>query len=561
MKTVQTRAFLERPYYLHNFVQATFDCLGAKKLKGSTLLVSGDGRYYNAEALQIVLKIASANKVKKVIVGRGGLLSTPAISNLIRTRKEKHMLGGFILTASHDPGGKDHYFGIKFNTSDGAPASESFTNALCIRTRSITAFKFAKNLPDIDIDTLGMVQLPGPFGTFTVEVVDPAEEYTARMKDMFDFAALQKFVARKDFSMVFDGMNGVAGPYAQRIFVEELGAHSSSLIRCDPKQDFGNKRPDPKLIHTSLLAGMMGLKTSSFQNTRNKNYPALGAATDGDAGKNFILGRQLSITPSDSLAIIAANAKDAIPHFSKGLVGVARSMPTSRAVDVVARSLGVPHFEVPTGRNYFSKLMDSNKCNLVGGESFETGSDHVREMDGIWAVLAWLSILAHRNRVVPPGLLIGVEDIAKEHWRRYGRHYTLRYDYDEVESIVAHGLLKRLVVLQRDLQALNSCEELVARGMEVLHAREFSYTDPVDGSVCTQGGVIFDLADESRFVYRLSDAGMAGYTVHVHVERHVRVPGEFNLHPSEALHAHVDAALSLVRLDRRFAPHEPSLVS
>lgn len=560
MVILQTQVFRERPYYLHNYVQATFDCMGRKKLKGSTLVVSGDGRYYNAEALQIVLKVAAANRVKKVVLGREGLLSTPAASNLIRTRREKRMLGGFILSASNHPGGKDRYFGIKFYVANGGPAPESITNALKVRLRSTTSVKFAADLPDIDIGTAGIFRLPGPFGTFIIEIVDPVEEYFAQMKKIFDFDTLRKFVARKDFSMAFDGMNGAAGPYAKRIFVDELGCQSSTLIRCDPKQDFGNKQPEPKLVNATLLAGMVGLKLSSPRDSKMKNYPAIGAATDGEAAKCMLLGRQLFVAPSDSLAIIAANAKQTIPYFCKGLVGVARSMPTSRAVDVVARSLSIPHYEVPTGWTHISKLMDNHKCNLAGGESSEIGSDHLREKDGIWVVLAWLSILAHRNRVVPPGMLIGVEDIAQEHWRRYGRHFCLRYDFIAVASSVASNLLRCLVSHRVNLRALNSSEALVSRGMAISQICQYSYKDPVDGSISTEEGVTVDLLDGSRFVYRFTETHPAICTIHVHVERYVRGPGGLHLHPSECLAAHVDLALHMVRMHSGNVLPEPSLV-
>lgn len=542
---------MEQPHYVHNFVQATFDCLGTKKVKGSCLVVSGDGRFYTNEALQIIVKIASANGIRKVVVGQAGLMSTPAVSHLIRGGREKRMIGGFVLTASPNPGGKDQDFGIKFNLGNGAPCPETFGGAVYRQTRTMTTFKFAGNLPDVDLDRLGRVDFQGPFGIFTVEVIDSTDQYLDLMKTIFDFGSLKKLVSRKDFSMVFDGMHGVAGLYAKRIFVEELGADPSTLIRCEPLPDFGGICPDPNFPHTSMLLKRMGWTSDPGSEPAVQTFPIVGAATGGDGVRNRIVGKRFSVDPSDSLAIISANAEDAIPYFSKGVVGIARSMPTSQAVDRVASTLGVPCYEVPASWKFFANLMDKGKIKICGEESFGTGSDHVREMDGIWEVLAWLSILAHRNRVVPQGMLIGVEDIVKEHWRKHGRHYCKRYDYEEVDLARATGVMDHLRNMLDDLDTLNASHELSSRNISVTSADEYSYMDPIDSSFADHQGIRFVLKGGGRIVFCMSGTGRTDATIRLHVERYERDPKRFHTKPEDFLLPLLDAALDLAQLERR----------
>ncbi|CAH2049043.1 unnamed protein product [Thlaspi arvense] len=424
-----------QPNYLHNFVQSTFNALSAEKVRGATLVVSGDGRYFSKEAIQIIIKMAAANGVRCVWVGQNGLLSTPAVSAVIRERvgpDGSRASGAFILTASHNPGGPHEDFGIKYNMENGGPAPEGITDKIFENTKVIKEYLMA-DLPDVDISTIGITNFTGPEGLFDVDVFDSATDYVKLMN--------------------YDALNGVAGAYARRTFVEELGAPESSLLNCVPKEDFGGGHPDPNLTYAKELVGRMGLGKSSSQ----EEPPEFGAAADGDADRNMILGKRFFVTPSDSVAIIAANAVQAIPYFSAGLKGVARSMPTSAALDVVAKHLNLKFFEVPTGWKFFGNLMDAGLCSVCGEESFGTGSDHIREKDGIWAVLAWLSILAYRNKDnLSGGKLVTVEDIVRQHWATFGRHYYTRYDYENVDAGAAKELMAHLVKLQSDLAEVNN---------------------------------------------------------------------------------------------------------
>jgi phosphoglucomutase len=522
----KTRIF-QSGLYLHNFVQSVFDALPQSELLGSTIVVSGDGRYYTPEAIQLILKIAAANGVARVWVGQNGLMSTPAVSAVIREREGGVAYGGIILTASHNPGGPDEDFGIKYNTGNGGPAPEVVTEAIFKHTKTLSRVKICSDLPDVDINVLGKhswshssdtLLLPK---TFTVEVIDSVFDYEQTLSRQFDFPKLKSFLSRSDFSMCYDGMSGVAGPYARRILGETLGVSAKSLTNCDSKPDFGGKHPDPNLTYAHDLVETMGLTREGTVNAAKDgiNVPDFGAAQDGDADRNMVLGARFFVTPSDSVAIIAAN-QTAIPFFARagGLKGVARSMPTSCALDRVAAKLGVRVFEVPTGWKFFGNLMDSKELGkedfnpfLCGEESFGTGSDHVREKDGLWAVLAWLSILANVNDNVEIGKLVSVETIVKRHWATYGRNFYCRYDYENVATSDAESMMKHLgarITAFTDAKhaSVNQTEyvEPITATFSLSECDEFRYVDPVDGSVSEKQGLRFVMKDGSRIFYRLS---------------------------------------------------------
>ncbi|CAN1311609.1 Phosphoglucomutase, cytoplasmic [Linum perenne] len=495
----KVKVFMQQ-HYLENFVQSTFNALTAEKVRGATLVVSGDGRYYSKEAIQVIIKMAAANGVRRIWVGQNGLLSTPALSAVIRERVGKDgskATGGFILTASHNPGGPDEDFGIKYNMENGGPAPEGITDKIYENTTKIKEY-LTSDVPDVDISAIAVSSFTGPEGQFDVDVFDCASDYVKLMKSIFDFESMKKLVTSPNFSFCYDAMHGVAGAYAKSIFVEELGAKESSLLNCVPKEDFGGGHPDPNLTYAKELVDRMGLGKSST----NGEPPEFGAAADGDADRNMILGKRFFVTPSDSVAIIAANAVESIPYFSSGLKGVARSMPTSAALDVVAKSLNLKFFEVPTGWKFFGNLMDAGLCSVCGEESFGTGSDHIREKDGIWAVLAWLSILAYKNKDnLSGGKLVTVEDIVRKHWATYGRHYYTRYDYENVDAGAAKELMANLVKLQSNLAAVNETVKGIRSDVsKVAHADEFEYKDPVDGSISAHQGVRYLFEDGSRLV-------------------------------------------------------------
>mmetsp|Transcript_33182 Transcript_33182/g.105778 ORF Transcript_33182/g.105778 Transcript_33182/m.105778 type:complete len:581 (+) Transcript_33182:116-1858(+) len=548
----------QQPNYLHNFVQATFNALPADELKGSVLVVSGDGRYFSPEAVQVIIKMAAGNGCKAVWVGEGSLMSTPAVSATIRERRGAggRPYGAFILTASHNPGGPTNDFGIKYNCKNGGPAPEALTDAIYEGTKGISEYKIAADLPSVDLSRRGVTRFPGGF---RVEVVDPTSSHVDLLKTIFDFKALKALVARSDFSLVYDGMHGVAGPYAQRVFVDMLGAPPSSLLNCVPKDDFGGGHPDPNLTYAKELVDVMGLGTFAPP----QEPPVFGAAADGDADRNMILGRRFFVTPSDSVAVIAAYAQAAIPYFKGGLKGVARSMPTSGALDQVAKALGVELFEVPTGWKFFGNLMDAGRCSICGEESFGTGSDHVREKDGMWAVLAWLSILAFRNKGVPEGgAMVSVEQIVKEHWAQYGRNYYTRYDYEEVDAGAAKGLMAHLVAQQGDLAKLNASLGLKAGGaLYVATADEFSYTDPVDGSVSSHQGVRFLFADGSRLIFRLSGTGSVGATIRMYIEKYEPEQARQGMDAAEALQPIVELGLAVSQMKKRTGRDKPTVIT
>ena len=473
----------QQPHYLANFVQSIFNSLSG--FEGKTLVLGGDGRYFNVEAIQIVLKMAAANGFGKVIVGQNGILSTPAASHLIRKSKA---FGGIILSASHNPGGPDGDFGIKYNASNGGPAPEKITDAIFEITKTLSSYKII-TAPDVDLSTIGLYQLGG----MSVEIVDSVSDYLTLMQELFDFDAIAALF-KSGFKMKFDAMCAVTGPYAHRILEDVLGAPKGTVINGTPLPDFGHHHPDPNLVHAKFI----------YDLAMSADGPDLCAASDGDGDRNLIIGKGQFITPSDSLAMLAANAHLA-PAYKAGLAGIARSMPTSAAADRVAAKLKIGIYETPTGWKFFGNLLDAGMATICGEESAGTGSNHVREKDGLWAVLLWLNILAVRKQ--------SVAEIAKEHWASYGRNYYCRHDYEEVASAGANDLVTELRSKLPTLkgQSLN--------GKVVANADDFAYHDPVDGSDSAHQGIRILFEDGSRVVYRLSGTGTEGATLRVYIER------------------------------------------
>ncbi|KAM2635494.1 hypothetical protein EV1_020261 [Malus domestica] len=550
-----------QPHYLQNFVQSTFNALPSDQVKGARLVVSGDGRYFSKDAIQIIIKMAAGNGVRSVWVGQNGLLSTPAVSAIVRERvgaDGSKASGAFILTASHNPGGPNEDFGIKYNMGNGGPAPESITDKIYENTTKIKEY-FTVDLPDVDITKVGVTTFSVDGGTFDVDVFDSASDYVKLMMSIFDFESIRKLLSSPKFSFCYDALHGVAGAYAKRIFVEELGAKESSLLNCVPKEDFGGGHPDPNLTYAKELVARMGLGKS---NTADEP-PEFGAAADGDADRNMVLGKRFFVTPSDSVAIIAANAVDAIPYFKTGLKGVARSMPTSAALDVVAKHLNLKFFEVPTGWKFFGNLMDAGLCSVCGEESFGTGSDHIREKDGIWAVLAWLSILAYKNKENLGGeKLVSVEDIVRKHWATFGRHYYTRYDYENVDAGKAKELMASLVKLQSDLSEVNK----IVKGLHsdvsnVVNADEFEYKDPVDGSISKHQGIRYLFEDGSRLVFRLSGTGSEGATIRLYIEQYEKDPSKIGRESSEALSPLVEVALKLSKMQEFTGRSAPTVIT
>ena len=474
----------QQEHYLENFVQSLFDVLDS--YQGKTLVLGGDGRFFNLTAIQVIIRIAVAAGVGRIIVGKDGLLSTPAASHLIR---KNNAFGGIILSASHNPGGADGDFGIKFNNANGAPAQEELTDAIYKRSMHIAHYHFA-DTPEVPIDRIVQHTL----GHAIIDVIDPVTDYAELMQNLFDFDVIKSHLA-DDFRICFDAMHAITGPYAKTILGELLGVHKSSLLNCEPKQDFGGGHPDPNLTYAAELAQLM----------MSPQAPDFGAASDGDGDRNMILGAQCFVNPSDSLAIIAANAH-LIPAYKHGLKGVARSMPTSSAVDAVANALGIDCFETPTGWKYFGNLLDTDKITICGEESFGTGSNHVREKDGLWAVLCWLNIIAVRKQ--------SVSEILIEHWQRFGRHFYTRHDYEAVDSKAANELIEHLL---NNLINLNGQQY---GNYTITTADEFSYTDPVDGSVSENQGIRLLFKNGARIIFRLSGTGTQGATIRLYIEDH-----------------------------------------
>ncbi|KAK1552511.1 hypothetical protein Q3G72_018496 [Acer saccharum] len=557
----KVKVFMQ-PHYLQNFVQSTFNALTTEKVRGATLVVSGDGRYYSKDAIQILIKMAAANGVRRIWVGQNGLLSTPAVSAVIRERvgvDGSKASGAFILTASHNPGGPHEDFGIKYNMENGGPAPEGITDKIYENTKTINEYLIAEDLPDVDITATGVTSFGGPDGKFDVEVFDSASDYVKLMNSIFDFESIRKLLSSPNFSFCYDALHGVGGAYAKPIFVEKLGAKESSLLNCTPKEDFGGGHPDPNLTYAKELVARMGLGKSDSQG----EPPEFGAAADGDADRNMVLGKRFFVTPSDSVAIIAANAIESIPYFSSGLKGVARSMPTSAALDVVAKHLNLKFFEVPTGWKFFGNLMDAGLCSICGEESFGTGSDHIREKDGIWAVLAWLSIIAYKNKEnLSGGKLVTVEDIVRNHWATYGRHYYTRYDYENVDAGAAKELMAYLVKLQSSLPEVNKIVKGISSDVSnVASADEFEYKDPVDGSISKHQGIRYLFEDGSRLVFRLSGTGSEGATIRLYIEQYEKDSSKTGRESHEALAPLVDVALKLSKMQEFTGRSEPTVIT
>lgn len=515
----------QQPHYVENFVQSIFDSLEA--FSGKTLVLGGDGRYFNRETVQTVLKMAAANGFGRVLVGQHGILSTPAVSCLIR---KTGAFGGIILSASHNPGGPDGDFGIKYNVGNGGPAPERITEAIYARSRAITRYAIA-DAPDIDIDTIGAGDVAG----MRVEVIDSVADYRELMQRLFDFDRIAGLF-RRGFTMRFDAMSAVTGPYAKDILEKTLGAPEGTVMNGRPLPDFGGHHPDPNLVHARHL----------YDLAMSAEAPDLCAASDGDGDRNLIIGRGLFVTPSDSLAVLAANAH-LVPGYAKGLAGIARSMPTSGAADRVASRLGIRLYETPTGWKFFGNLLDAGLVTLCGEESAGTGSDHVREKDGVWAVLLWLNILAARGA--------SVADIVRQHWATHGRNYYSRHDYEEVDAGAADALMK---ALRAELPRLKG-RRLGTR--DVAEADDFAYHDPVDGSDTANQGVRILFADGSRIVYRLSGTGTAGATLRVYIERFEADPARHGTETQAALADLIAISRSLAEIPRHIGRSEPSTVT
>ncbi|WP_374582949.1 alpha-D-glucose phosphate-specific phosphoglucomutase [Pseudoduganella sp.] len=515
----------QQPHYLENFVQGVFDTLG--DAAGKTLVLGGDGRYHNRAAIQVILKMAAAHGFARVLLGQGGILSTPAASCVIR----KHgAMGGIILSASHNPGGPEGDFGIKYNAANGGPAPEALTEAIYQRTLALAAYRIS-DAPDVDIDAIGARMVDG----MHVEVIDPVADYAELMEQLFDFDAIRRLFAA-GFTMRFDAMHAVSGPYARAILEGRLGAPAGTVINGQPLEDFGGLHPDPNPVNAEQLVALMAAPGA----------PDLGAASDGDADRNMIVGRSFAVTPSDSLAVLAANAAVA-PGYAGGLAGIARSMPTSRAADRVAEALGVPCYETPTGWKYFGTLLDAGKATLCGEESYGTGSNHIREKDGLWAVLFWLNLLAVRGG--------SVQEIVEAHWQRFGRHYYSRHDYEAIEPDAARLLMQDLRIKLANLpgQKMNH--------YEVQAADDFEYTDPVDGAHASQQGIRIMMTDGSRIVYRLSGTGTEGATLRVYLERYEADPAQHHIPTQQALAGLIAIADSVASIALHTGRSNPTVIT
>ena len=519
-------AVFRQPHYLENFVQAVFDAL--EGYQGQTLVVGGDGRHYNRTAVQIILKMAAANGFGRVLVGQGGLLSTPAVSCLIRKHRA---FGGLVLSASHNPGGPDGDFGIKYNIGNGGPAPEKVTEAVYRRSLELSQYRIAE-VADLDIDRLGVHLCEG----MVVEVIDPVADYAALMERLFDFDRIQALLESGAFTLRFDAMHAITGPYAQAILEHRLGAQPGTVMNGVPREDFGGGHPDPNLTYADELVAIMN----------GAQAPDFGAASDGDGDRNMILGQRFFVTPSDSLAVIAANATLA-PGYAQGLCGVARSMPTSGAVDRVAARLGIDCHETPTGWKFFGNLLDAGLATLCGEESFGTGSNHVREKDGLWAVLFWLNIIAARGT--------SVEDIVREHWASYGRNFYTRHDYEALDTTLAQQLMK-------DLQGkLSSLAGTRLGDYTVRVADDFSYVDPVDNSVSTGQGLRLLFDGGARIIYRLSGTGTEGATLRVYVEDYEADAARHTLDPQTALASLIAIADNVAGIRARTGRDKPTVIT
>ncbi len=517
----------QKPAYLELFIQAIFEVLPERH--GATLVLGGDGRYYNDHAIQIILRMAAANGFARVVVGRRGILCTPAVSHLIRHRKT---LGGIILTASHNPAGPDHDFGVKYNAANGGPAPEPLTERIWEVSKTLHSYQIIEATQAIDLQTPGSTGL----GDMIVEIIDSTADYIRLMEGIFDFDALSRLLQSPSFRMRYDALNAVTGPYAQDLFEKRLGAPQGSVVQGTPLPDFGGLHPDPNLIYGKSLVDPM------FR----PGAPDFGAASDGDGDRHMILGRQFFVSPCDSLAVILAHAHR-IPHYRGNVRGTARSLPTSQAVDAVAETLGIAVYETPTGWKYFGDLMDAGRVTFCGEESFGAGSSHIREKDGLWAVLFWLSILADTGK--------GVRDIVYDLWQRHGRHYFSRHDFENLPTDNAETLYGDL---QKGLDKLPGHSIM---DTTILSADAFAYRNPIDGSVTDHQGIRIVLADTSRIVVRLSGTGTGGATLRLYFERVMRGPGRLELDLQTTLSPLIQFTYALTDIRRRTGRTAPDVIT
>jgi len=517
----------QQAHYLENFVQSIFNV--ANELKDQLLILGGDGRFYNKQAIQIILKIAAANGVKHVMVGKNGILSTPAVSYLIRKNKAA---GGIILSASHNPGGADGDFGIKFNIKNGGPAPTTFTDSVFESSKNITNYQVAE-IEDISLENVHSSYM----GEMKIDVINSVTDYADYMEQIFDFEKIKSMFTAAKITMCFDAMHAVTGPYAEDIFTTRLSANIDAVINAQPLEDFAGGHPDPNLVYAKDLVSRLYAKEIA---------PDFGAASDGDGDRNMILGKHFFVNPSDSLAIMAANAH-LIPGYHRGVRGVARSLPTSRAVDIVADNLGIDCYETPTGWKYFGNLLDDNRITLCGEESFGSGSDHIREKDGIWAVLFWLNLIAVKQQ--------SVEQITRSHWKQFGRHYYTRHDYEGIDTAAADSLIEHL---RETADSLKGKEYF---NYKIQLCDDFSYQDPVDNSITKNQGIRILFDDQSRIVFRLSGTGTEGATLRVYIERYVREPALHDLETQEALSELIKIAHNISEISRRINRKKPDVIT
>lgn len=524
----------QQPHYTENFIQAILNAI-PEGAENSTLVIGGDGRYYNDHVIQLIIEIAAANGVKKVIVGENGILSTPATSHVIRIRGAT---GGIILTASHNPGGPKNDLGIKYNLANGGPAPESVTDKIFEESKTLTSYKIQK-LDSVDISAIGEIKV----GPIEVEVIDSTADYVALMKEIFDFPLIKSFIAQAEgFSVLFDALNGVTGPYGRKIFIDELGLSENAIQNCVPQPDFGGLHPDPNLTYAKTLVSRV-----------DKENIAFGAASDGDGDRNMIYGAGAFVSPGDSVAIIAEYA-DSIPYFkNQGVYGLARSMPTSGALDLVAKHKNLNVYEVPTGWKFFCSLFDAKKLSICGEESFGTGSNHIREKDGLWAICAWLNVLADFNQKFPEEKS-SIKAVQEKFWQKYGRTFFTRYDYEEVSSEGAADLIKLLA----SIVDTKSAGAELAPGYVIEEADNFSYTD-LDGSVSKNQGLFIKFTSGLRFIVRLSGTGSSGATVRLYLEKHSADAATYALSVDDFLKDDVAFVLELLKFKQFLNKEEPDV--
>jgi len=528
----------QQKHYTENFVQSTLQSVGCD-LEGCTLVVGGDGRFFMTDCTDIIIRMAAANKVSKLIVGKGGFLSTPAVSNLIRKYKTA---GGFIMTASHNPGGPDADFGLKFNCSNGGPAPDSFTNNIFSLTQSIKEYRICPDL-NCDFNNLGSYEFIVDGRPFTVEVIDPVKDYVDLMKTIFNFNEIKNYLVKNNFKLLMNSLHGATGPYVENIFIKELGCDPSCCVKTNVLPDFGGGHPDPNLTYAADLVQAMA-----------KGEHGFGAAFDGDGDRNMILGKNaFFVTPCDSLAVLANNVEH-IPWFKGGRCkGVARSMPTSGAVDRVAAIKGLECFDTPTGWKYFGNLLDAGRIALCGEESFGTGSDHVREKDGVWAALAWLQILAAKG--------CSVEQLLTDHWKQFGRNFFTRYDYEGCASDPCNKMMEHLENFVNDPASKGKQYTAGGQTFTVSKTDNFAYTDPIDGSKASKQGIRIFFTDGSRIVFRLSGTGSSGATVRMYVDSYCVIPSQLTLSAQEMLKPAVEVGLQISQLKDYTGRQEPTVIT